>query len=265
MSNYKYIVISDLDGTLCTSQGDVSQESIEYLKKFQEKRDDVLFTFSTGRAWNDAKPIYEQLGLKSYISCLNGGYIYNPHTNHLISSCLSERFLKYLLLTPNVLSLLQSGAILTSNIRIPLDSDNPRKFLEAFKKSNSILVGIKFFYKDSDREKVREIIKNIKKFEPEPKVSIFYYPGLINLEIQSKQEDKFSFVEFVANFFGVPYSNILTFGDNHNDIPMTKGGVRSCALSNALFLLGQEATYISKYSNDEDGLIKELDLFFGPL
>ncbi|CBZ40328.1 HAD hydrolase, IIB family [Mycoplasma suis KI3806] len=254
-----------MDGTLCTTQGDISKETVDYLKMFQEKRPDVLFTFSTGRAWNDSKPIYDQLGLKSYISCLNGGYIYNPKTNHLVSSCLSEKFLKYLLFSPFVLSCLQSGDILTNTMRIPLDSEYPNKCFDAFKTSNSVLVGVKLFYKESDKEKVREIIRNIKKFDPEPKVSIFYYPGLINLEIQSKQEDKFSFVEFAANFFGVPYSNILTFGDNHNDIPMTRGGVRSCALANSLFLLGQEASYISKYSNDEDGLIKELDLFFGPL
>ncbi|AFO51639.1 HAD superfamily hydrolase Cof [Candidatus Mycoplasma haematolamae str. Purdue] len=266
MSNYEYIVITDLDGTLCTSTGKPSKESIEYLREFQKKRPNVLVTFSTGRPWSESKEIYEQLGLKSYISCLNGSYIYNPHNDHLILSSLSEKFLEYALFSPFFLSKVVTGALLTSKPNIPLSAtDSPKALLDCFASSASSLIGIKLLYKSEDDVYVREIIENIKKFKPAPVVNIFYYPGLINLEIQSAQRDKFSFVEFAANHYGVDYPNILTFGDNHNDIPMMKGGVRGCALSNALFLLLQEATVLSKFSNDQDGVIKELDRYFGPL
>ncbi|AFN65329.1 HAD superfamily hydrolase Cof [Mycoplasma wenyonii str. Massachusetts] len=262
MSNYKYIVISDLDGTLCNSREILSEQTKEYIVKFQEEHPEVLVTFCTGRPWAEAKDIYEQLQLKSYIACLNGSYIYNPHTKHLITSFLSTKFLSYLLSFPSTLSNLVKGALITDKLLLPLESDLPKATLQALEKSESNLVGVKLFYKESDWGVVSELIAWIKKFSPAPRVSIFFYPGLLNIELQSSQLDKSSFVQFISNYVGVEYKNILTFGDNHNDIPMMKGGVRGYALSNALFLLKQEASVISKYSNDEDGVIKELTSFF---
>ncbi|AHC39838.1 haloacid dehalogenase [Mycoplasma ovis str. Michigan] len=262
MSDYKYIVISDLDGTLCDSREILSDQTKKYLLKFQKEHPEVLFTFSTGRPWAEAKEIYEQLQLKSYISCLNGSYIYNPHTNHLITSFLSTKFLSYLLNIPQTLNNLVRGALITDQLLIPLEPNIPRTTLQSLERSKSNLVGIKLFFRESDCTIVNEIIEQIKKFSPTPRVNLFFYPGLINVELQSSQLDKSSFVQFISNFLGVEYKNILTFGDNHNDIPMMKGGVRSYALSNSLFLLKQEALVISKYSNNEDGVIKELASFF---
>ncbi|CCE66578.1 HAD-IIB family hydrolase [Candidatus Mycoplasma haematominutum] len=265
MFNYEYIVISDLDGTLCNSLGAPSKNTVEYIREFQQKHPKVLFTFSTGRNWADCSEIYESLGLTGYISCLNGAYIYNPKTEHLVISCLGEKFLNFLLHSPHVLPKLHSGSLLTNKVNIPLNTDQPNKIWNTFRESKAILIGIKLLYREEDKQQVNEIIQIIKSFKPAPKVNLFYYPGLINLEIQNDKEDKFSFVKFAANYYGVDYPKILTFGDNYNDVPMMQGGVRGCALANATFLLKQEAQVISKFSNDEDGLIKELDSFFGPL
>lgn len=240
----------------------LSKQTKEYLIEFQKEHPEVLFTFCTGRPWAEAKEVYEQLQLRSYIGCLNGSYIYNPHTKHLITSFLSSKFLAYLLNFPYVLNSLAKGALITDQLLIPIESDLPRATLQALENSNSNLVGIKLFFRDSEWKIVNELIEHIKKFSPTPRVSLFFYPGLINVELQSSQLDKSSYVQFISNYFGVEYKNILTFGDNHNDIPMMKGGVRGHALSNALFLLKQEATVISRYSNNEDGVIKELAKFF---
>ncbi|KMZ96215.1 hypothetical protein PVNG_02353 [Plasmodium vivax North Korean] len=114
---------------------------------------------------------------------------------------------------------------MTSKSNIPLKKGSPRSTISIIEEEGSLIVGLKLFYRSSDEQRVSEIIERAKQFEPSPKVSVFLYPGLINIEIQSNLRDKFSFVEFLANFLGVPFSNILTFGDNHNDIPMMKGGI----------------------------------------
>lgn len=73
---YKLICI-DMDGTLLNSQGEVTQENQEALKKAQEKG--VHIALTTGRLYQSAKGFNEQLGLKGPIISANGTYIGFPN------------------------------------------------------------------------------------------------------------------------------------------------------------------------------------------
>lgn len=89
MSKYKYLILTDLDGTLLDSNGRLSALTLDYVHRIN-KRDDVLFSFSTGRHWRDAEKIYNDLQLKGFVSCCNGAYIYDPHQNWCEYEFLSD-------------------------------------------------------------------------------------------------------------------------------------------------------------------------------
>ena len=71
----KYIVFSDLDGTLRPKDGGLSPRMIEAIKKFQEAGN--LFVMTTGRNRQKAEEFAKEYGGSRYIINANGGEVFD--------------------------------------------------------------------------------------------------------------------------------------------------------------------------------------------
>ncbi|OAL10225.1 hydrolase [Candidatus Mycoplasma haematobovis] len=265
MQKYRYLVLSDLDGTLLNSHGELSEETIAYVKELN-RRNDILFCFSTGRCWRDAKEIYAKLELKGFASCCNGAYIYDPHQELIRYSFISEKFLNYFLHNKDFISGLMKGDVLTDKMHLPLTKDNATEVLNKIRELEANVYGIKNYYdytqpiEDFNRLMVNRI-NALRSFDFPPNVTVFNYDNFLNMEIQASYVNKELVVDFLGNYYGVAPENILTFGDQVNDLSPAMGKSRFCAVSNAIDLIKQNATLVSKYSNDENAVIREIELF----
>jgi HAD superfamily hydrolase (TIGR01484 family) len=72
----RYLIVSDLDGTLLRSDNTISKFSELIIKKLVRKGH--IFCLSTGRPLRAAVQYYKQLGLNSLLLNFNGSYISNP-------------------------------------------------------------------------------------------------------------------------------------------------------------------------------------------
>ncbi|AEW45979.1 HAD superfamily hydrolase Cof [Mycoplasma haemocanis str. Illinois] len=265
MSNYKYLVLSDLDGTLLNSEGLVSEGTKKFVHEIN-KRDDILFCFSTGRCWRDCKRIYEELELKGFVSCCNGAFIYNPREELVRYSFISEKLWTFFLQNSYFTEGLLKGDVLTDKGNFSLTEDNGQEVLSRLRDCKANVYGIKtyFNYRKPTPELELKFVKRIndlKQLDCPPSLTIFHYPDILNLEIHANYVNKERAVEFLGNYYGIAPNNILTFGDQVNDLSVAMGTSRFCAVGNALDSIKQVSNRISEYSNDEDGVVKELQVF----
>lgn len=259
MQNYQYLVLADLDGTLLNDDGELSEQTIKYVQALNNQKN-ILFSFNTGRPWHDCEEIYKKLNLKGFISCCNSAFIYNPHTGENFHCFLSKNMCVKLLKSQLMIDFLDSGTILTDKQVIHFDSKNNLSAVNTLLNEKLNVYGIKFFFKNTCNT-MGEKMQFIKSFDPLPKITIFSYPGLVNLEIQAGYVVKEFAVKYLSCLYGVKHENVLTFGDNHNDISVMEGVSRSYAVANAINQIKQHAKFISKWTNNEDAVIKEVELF----
>ena len=71
------LVVSDLDGTLLNDDSEVSNETIQAIKRLKENG--IEFAIATGRSFNSANKIRKKIGLEIYFICNNGANIYNKN------------------------------------------------------------------------------------------------------------------------------------------------------------------------------------------
>ena len=79
-------------------------------------------------------------------------------------------------------------------------------------------------------------------------------------EIGSKEAKKSSGVKFLADMWGIKQDEILTIGDQNNDIELLKAGGVKVAMGNATDELKECADYITD-TVDNDGFVKAIEKF----
>lgn len=72
------LYISDLDGTLLTSEQRISEKSLEIINRLTA--DGMIFTFATARSIITARKVTEGLVVRNPVIVYNGAFILNPET-----------------------------------------------------------------------------------------------------------------------------------------------------------------------------------------
>lgn len=85
----KTLYVSDLDGTLLTSQKNISEYTKRTINDLIE--DGMIFTYATARSLSSASKAVEGIHFKTPIVAYNGAHIFHPQTGERI---VSEGFLK---------------------------------------------------------------------------------------------------------------------------------------------------------------------------
>ncbi|MBQ0140550.1 MAG: Cof-type HAD-IIB family hydrolase [Kurthia sp.] len=66
----------------------------------------------------------------------------------------------------------------------------------------------------------------------------------------------------ILDHVGLEFYDVIAFGDGGNDVPLFKKAGRSVAMANAPDWVKKQATEITEFSNNEQGLLKHLQLIF---
>ncbi|WP_203248325.1 Cof-type HAD-IIB family hydrolase [Sporosarcina beigongshangi] len=81
--------------------------------------------------------------------------------------------------------------------------------------------------------------------------------GIFNLELGHPDAGKGSALRFMANHLDIPLENTVAIGDNYNDVSMFEIAGMSIAMGNAEEQLKEMSTYVTKHHN-EDGVAHAL-------
>lgn len=287
---YKMVVI-DIDGTLLTSQGRITDETKNALLKAQDMG--IIIVLASGRIVNSTVTYARSIGLDSYVISGNGSVITKLETEeNIYTNCLGNNATQSIvnickensislnvytlneILTEkieyNVLFYSMQNKQLTEDKKTKINVyDDLRKAVKE-KVNNNVS---KITICDKDKSIFNSIIRKLRTIRGievldvshsshkvidvgTEKIDVDYY----YTEVTKSNVDKWNAVEYLAETLSIDFKDIICIGDNANDIIMIQNCGLGVMLDNAAPIYKQKAKYVAP-SNNDNGIVDVLNKF----
>lgn len=278
----------DLDGTLLNSKGEVSEANLTAIRAAEERG--VLVTIATGRRFRDAQPVAIKSELNAPILTHNGALAKYAESLEVVNATLlpNEAARKVLeigdffgvdaMLSCNPID---KGVLLYDNIspdNLPL-----QKYIAWSKRING--GGVEAEESVRHVESLREAVGDVEtihvafsgscakmtelqtilntELAGQIKVLATVYTSLdfTLLDILHPNASKGHGVKNLADLNGIAAAEIMTMGDNFNDVEMLDYAGTPVVMGNAEPELLENPRYNQTLSNDENGVALAIDRF----
>ena len=271
MANNKILYISDLDGTLLTSDMKISENSLKIINTLIDEG--MIFTYATARSISSASIVAEGLSTKHPIIAYNGAFIVEPDTRKILAkedfSRAQTEVVKEILYQNHISPLVYSFVEGKERVSwIPreenegkkhyIDSRKGDKRLRSVDLDEELYKGEVFYFtcigEKEELEPVYQALKDNENytctFQPE------IYREEYWLEIMPRKATKANAILKLKELLGC--DKVVSFGDAINDIPMFRISDECYAVENAVEELKKMATAVID-SNKNDGVAKWLN------
>jgi Cof subfamily protein (haloacid dehalogenase superfamily) len=270
------LFITDLDGTFLPAGSlELSNKAMRVLKKLQERG--IIFIVATGRALSTVPDVIRKNSFLSYIICSNGAKIFTAGDEKLIY--------KGTVSTSAIASIMH----ILKNPKIEMEvfvDDRPyvsekfyydnasfgrsERFLDYFKETRKPVKNIFELIKNSE-----DNIENVNLIFDDDKLKFKIFKELIkianrkndfevsqsltfNLEVGGKNVNKGEALKFVCEREKINLREVLSAGDNLNDLEMLKVSGQSIAIENSPVLAEFMPDYITS-APEENGVVCLID------
>lgn len=271
------IVVFDLDGTLYDSHKHIDKDTIHKIIELEQKG--IVVGIVTGRFYEELDEVIEKLKLREYngfVASSNGLEIHDfldgkikcftrlskDEVKELIEEAKKHHMISYVwqngrysmfdISFMNVLKKLASV--------IPFNVHYIRALRETeFEKSISLEVPLydKVCFAGLPILKLK---KSILKQHPEYR---FYDVGRLGTELCKKDVGKLEAIQFICRKKNTSIDCVMAFGDNGNDVNLLASCGYGVAMRNGSAQAKKAAKYISDYTNNEQGVLRFINSFFG--
>ena len=287
---YKLVAI-DLDGTLLNSYGEISNQNIETIKKAKEKNVEIVL--ASGRPIVSVKNLANQIGANNYMICGNGAVTYDIQNEKIIYDRFLEKskvlqIVKICEENSIFYSIYTKDTILTKNLNYNVlffYKENEGKPDEK-KTDISIIQNIEEYIQkrkeedylkiticDGNKAVFENIIRKLKTVENVEVLDVehmsrkkikngndeflieYFYTEITNTNV-----DKWAALENLINILGIKKEEVITIGDNVNDVLMVKNAGLGVMVENAATYIKENADFIAK-DNDSDGVAQTIEKF----
>ncbi len=265
------VVVSDVDGTLTTNEDQLGKHTKEMVKKL--RAGGVLTTFATQRIQSSVVDFAKELEIEIPMITINGALIQDVKGKTLFKAVINPKYVKKALDFCDIFF-----------VRIALVYNDEIVYTE----NNSVLkdfmyrIGTNYRLVDSYKEYVNDVLEIImmgneksvikyiqKKLNFPLKLYVYakYYRsstrlGIYNLEIRKTGTSKLTALKKLARHLKCRRHEIAVIGDWYNDRELFEYGGLNIALQNAVAELKNKAHYITKKTNNEDGVGEFLQLLY---
>ena len=271
------IVVFDLDGTLYDSHKHIDKDTVHKIIELEQKG--IVVGIVTGRFYEELDEVIEKLKLREYngfVASSNGLEIHDfldgkikcftrlskdevkelieeAKKHHMISNVWQNgRYSMFDISFMNGLKKLASV--------IPFNVHYIRALRETeFEKSISLEVPLydKVCFAGLPILKLK---KSILKQHPEYR---FYDVGRLGTELCKKDVGKLEAIQFICRKKNTSIDCVMAFGDNGNDVNLLASCGYGVAMRNGSAQAKKAAKYISDYTNNEQGVLRFINSFFG--
>ncbi|MDG1195520.1 MAG: HAD family hydrolase [Polaribacter sp.] len=255
------LVVSDMDGTLLNSQGQVSSQFFNLFKELKKRN--ITFCAASGRQHNSIIDKLSTIKDDIYIIAENGGVV-KKRDEVLLSNYLQQE--KVLKLIPILRKIKGANMVLCCNNAAFIESTDKlfielfQEYYHSFKLVDDLLeipkttpvFKIAVYHFDSSEEFIYPVIKHLKE-EVLLKIS-----GKNWLDISDEKANKGNALREVQKLLDVTKGATMVFGDYHNDIEMMQEAHFSFSMKNAHADITELANF-STESNDDFGVERILE------
>ncbi len=257
------MIATDIDGTILPYNGIFSQKTKDCIKKLIEKNIKVVLV--TGRMHSSATPIAAQLGLNTPVISYQGGLVKDFEGNTLYQRNLDSDCAKKIIQWAR-----ENNVHLNLYINDKLYVENDDEHIQFYIKGKFVDYTVCSF-DDLDLENINKLlaidINDSKRVTSCMEILRKDYPNLYIVkstpnfcEICSKEAKKSLSVEFLYNMWGLKREEVLTIGDQNNDLDLIECGGIGVAMGNATEELKDAADYITD-TVENDGFVKAVEKF----
>lgn len=257
------MIATDIDGTILNWDFEFSPAVINCINNLSERGIKVVLV--TGRMHLAAIKLAKKLNLKTPVVSYQGGLIKEQNGKTLYEKTLNieraKEIIKWAKSNDVHINLYMDDFLYVENDNIAIKRYTGERFIPykvcsfddlEIKNVNKILA-IDF----DNPDKVTEWVKYLKEKMPELYIvkSTPYF-----CEISNPEAKKSCAVEFLSNYYNIKKEEILSIGDQDNDIELLKAGGIGVAMGNASANLKACADYITD-TIDNDGFVKAVEKF----
>ena len=268
LSSFKMVAF-DMDGTLLNDEHEVSNRAIASLKKIAKAG--IIVLLATGRMTSAVTKHLEILGTPGLVVSHNGA---------LVKDVITGKIFHHETVRANVvakiLEMLQGKATVVHfnfDDRIYLTVANPHSdhysqelqvpltYIDSLKQLEGNPTTVLLI--DSFEVLQQILIAVAEQFQGQFDYVLAPWRGDVwRLQFLAANTSKGKAVLQIAKFLGVKPEEIISFGDNYNDMEMIQSTGLGIAMGNAVPELKQAADFVT-LSNQEDGVAYVLEALFG--
>lgn len=258
------LVLSDVDGTLINENKTLTAKTKAAIQKLRDAG--ISFTVTSARPPFGLKAIAETLELQYPIGSFNGGVIFTPDGEIVNSISLDQKIIPEIIAEAENHGLdawLYSDRHWYIKNRHGFHVDHHQETLQfeptVIDRYEDVKDDIfKIIAVGSDYDAVFRCETAIQEKFENSLAATRSQP--YNLDITHPQANKGEAVKQIARQLNIPTAEVLTIGDNFNDISMFASSGTSIAMGNADAEVQKQANYVTD-SNQEEGFAKAIDRF----
>lgn len=263
------MMISDFDGTLVNNDGTISHMNKNAIAKY--RNDGGIFVISTGRMHYGILPRAKELGLKGLVSCCQGAIIMDIETQKTLSEgTISNKTTVQVCEKMEELGLhihvYGKDAYYTN-----MDDERLKIYEDAvrFKAVRVLDRPMSQFVKETGlcSYKIMALVASEKCLNVIRFLSQYTFDGCTLtksdetlVEVINASYSKGTALEFLANHFQIPTTNVIAVGDQWNDVPMIEKAGLGFAVKNADNKLKEKAIALD-YTNEEGAVAKIIEKY----
>lgn len=257
------MVATDIDGTILKWSFEFSPEVKKCIKELDESG--IKLVLVTGRMHSSTTPVARELGLHTPIVSYQGGLIKDESGKTLYQKDLRPEYAKKIIKWARKNNV-HLNLYLDDKLYVEHDNEIVKEYTDgrfidytvcSFDDLNIENVNKLLAIDLKDADKVTGWVDELSREFPDlyiVKSTPFF------CEIGSKDAKKSSGVKFLADMWGIKQEEILTIGDQNNDIELLKAGGIKVAMGNATEELKSYADYITD-TVENDGFVKAIEKF----
>ena len=270
MTQNKYIIAVDLDGTLLSDDKTISKLNRETLKKLED--DGHYVVLCSGRAFRSISKFQDDIGLKrSPMICYNGHRAINRFDPTFCE-------LKYQIPKDDAIKIyleLKDDFLIQTTCENDDTVYTDKEDLFLFKFFDTVGMKIKtgpidqildddlntfvVRYKEDIIDANSKINARIAWFS---NIKMRFWQDYAYSELYLDGVSKSKTLAHVAEFYKIPKDRVLVFGDAPNDVEMLNDFPNSFFMCNGIDGLKHNAKYVTEFDNNHDGVARELIKFF---
>ena len=245
------MIVTDLDGTLLKKDKTISECTINTLHDCQKRG--IIVAFATARSENSGRQFIELVKPNAVVS--SGGALARANTtvvyskpmdiettNEIVRICLADSSVGYITVDTS------EGFYVNK----PVDENDPGW-------ASFVPVHHIDFYKDFDAEAYKITVETWDDVMPKKISSALTSVHVIRLHgegwihFADKAASKFQGIKALAEHYNISLDEVVTFGDDYNDLEMLEGCGIGVAMDNAIDEAKNVADYICD-TNENDGV-----------
>ncbi|WP_156288244.1 Cof-type HAD-IIB family hydrolase [Oceanobacillus salinisoli] len=236
------LIALDMDGTLLTTDHEVSQRTKDAIAKALSK--DIHVVLSTGRGFRSCYPHAEELKLQSYLVTANGGEVWTVKKELLDQHLMETEVIEKLWNIGKEVGVYM-WMISTDGV---FQNEAPDNFYD--------YQWLKFGCQSEDQDKLDKMVKELSYYEELELTNSLP----INVEANPKGVSKAKALHFLCGKIGITMDEVMACGDSLNDIKMIQEAGIGVAMGNAQEAIKNVANHITD-TNDNDGVAKAIEKF----